>query len=362
MTSVIQKFCELPFLVPPRSILVSRFDELMSYTSAPIVDRTRVLQPSYLPNIVIESEIPSVVKDPGDFDSVTDRRALEIMVYSASRAKPIAVLYSGGMDSTCVAAAFLKAGARILIVGSDASIKENPRFYNEILLNNDMVRVEIGNPLRFLRDNKESYTFVSGECGAHLMGTINWTKYGGREIEAIDSIEADHLAAGIFKSTKLFHNIPDNIADLLRLTLDKSPVEFKTNYDAQWWSIYALKWQFVSYRIQMFIGTICPHFFNFFMSNDYEHWALFNDVTVKCPDFEWRNYKMPIRDYIYEFSHLRSASYEMPKRISIERTYGQLRLGDTFVIDNPKEVGFTTMSSKTSVVDNLRSRDEKSSD
>lgn len=345
MIPVLRKFSELPFIVPPQELYTQQYKTtVLNYISAVMVDRTRTLTDCGFSNIIIESEIPSIITDPGDFSGVVDRAAQAIIKRSAEENKPIAIMYSGGMDSTCVTSALLKNGASIKIVGSQASIEENPVFYAEVLINNSSVSLEIGNPLLYLLDHSDEHLFITGECGAHLMGTINWTKYGGREIENVDAIEADHLAADIFRNPTPYFNIPDDTKQLLLKVLDKAPRTFHTNYDAQWWAIYALKWQFVAYRTQLWIGKCCPNLINFFMNDEFQHWALSNDVRVKCPNYEWRNYKMPIRDYIYSYFPNNAASYDLPKRASMDKTYSQLSLRGRFVLDCPTRVGFMRMT------------------
>lgn len=345
--SAIRRFSKLPFVVPPRELYEEKYkNTIMEYTSAVMVDRTRTFTDCGFANLIIEDEIPTVVVDPGNFCTIVDVTATNIINQATIHNKPIAVMYSGGLDSTCVTAALLKNGANITIVGSQASIDENPTFFSDVLLSNESVKCEIGNPLMFLLNHRNDYTFVTGECGAHLMGTINWTKYGGRELDNIDAIEADHLAAGIFRNPEPFFNIPQETRTLLLKVLDKSPRSFKSNYDAQWWAIFALKWQFVTYRNQLWIGELCPSLINFFMNDRFQMWALYNDASVKCPDYQWRNYKMPIRDYIYSYYPNRQASYDLPKRASMERTYKQLELRGRFVLNYPKQIGFMRMSDK----------------
>lgn len=347
MTEELLTFKRLPFLVPPYVLYTDKYRySVMEYISAPMVDRTETFKDCGYPNIVIEQKIPTTPYDPGSFRDVVNRTALQLIARSKREGRPIAVLYSGGLDSTCVVSAFLAESHPILLVGSAASIQENPEFYAVVLKDNPQVCLEMNNPLLFLRENADKYLFVTGECGAHLMGTINWTKYGGRDLDNIDAIEADQLASSIFKNPEPYFNIPDHIKKHLLVLLEKSPVSLRTNYDAQWWVIFALKWQFVQYRIQMWIGQYCPTLVNFFMTDEFQHWALAHDVREKCPNFEWRNYKMPIRDYIYGFCGLKSASYDLPKRSSMERTYRHLQVAGNFVLDEPRQVGFMLHSSR----------------
>ena len=331
----IDAFTKQEFLVPPRSYYNPKYDELSKYLGATVIDRTHTLLDCGYPNIIIKDEIPQTVVNPGDFSSVMDARAQELIAESVRLDKPIAVMYSGGLDSTAVACAFLKHGATITVVGSASSIDENINFYQEVLLNNPRVTLKMDNPLVFLRDNSDSYLFATGECGAHIMGTINWAKYISRDMTDTSVISADETAEAMFKSTDFYVSIPDNPKKYLLQVLDKCPVPIKTNYDALWFSIFALKWQFVQYRFHMWVGKLCPNLHHFYMSEAFQHWSLYNDVHVKCPGFKWTNYKMPIREYIYAYFPNKEASLHMPKRASLMRTYGVVNVKGWFVAANP---------------------------
>jgi len=319
------------FLIPPRVLMSAKSYNFFAYLGSQFVDRTGTIVDPRVPNIVVDQAIPNVAVDPGSFESVTDAVANATIQKAAVANKPIAVLYSGGLDSMCVASALLKAGAHITVVGSQTSIAECPSFYNGVLCNNGQVTLAIGNPILFVRQNRDDYLWVTGECGAHIMGTVNWKKFGGGLNETTQSI---------LSSSAPLYGIPDQIrADLLPV-IDACPFPLKTNYDYQWWVIFALKWQFVAFRFQMWSGGLCPHFVNFFMDDSYQQWAICNDVTVKCPNYEWKNYKMPMRDYIYAFSADRAAA-STPKRYSMELTYPNLQgLHGTYVTADPRKVGF----------------------
>lgn len=331
----INGFTQQEFLVPPRSYYNPKYDELSNYLGATIIDRTRTLLDCGYPNIIIKDEIPQVVINPGDFSEIMDARALELIAEADRIKKPIAVMYSGGLDSTAVCCALLKHGATITIVGSEASVDENTTFYKDVLLNNQQVILNINNPLVFLRDNSDKYLFATGECGAHIMGTINWAKYISKDTVDPTVITADETVEAMFKNMEFYEGIPDNPKKYLLQVLEKCPVPIKTNYDALWFSIFALKWQFVQYRFHMWVGKLCPNLHHFYMTDPFQHWALYNDVHVKCPGFKWENYKMPIREYIYKYFPRKEASIDMPKRASLMRTYGVVNVKGWFVAANP---------------------------
>ena len=315
------KLFNLPFIVPPRKYYNEKYRNLNAYTGCCMIDRTNTLKDCGYTNIVIEQSIPSVLHSVGDFSSVCDNTAFDIVTQSNNKSIPIAVTYSGGLDSTAVICALLKQGADILVLGSNESIKENPEFYNDVLVNNKQITLNIDNPLLFLNQHPNDYIYVTGECGAHIMGTTRFE-------------ESDDIS----DNTQIYHGISEDVKKYYFEVLDKCPVSIKTDYDARWWAIFALKWQFVKNRHHLWCGKICENLFNFYMTDEFQMWALNNDYSVKCPDFKWKNYKMPMRDYIYSYYPNRASSYDLPKRPSIELTYKHLNYNMSFILSNPKRI------------------------
>jgi len=342
MLDDLRKFAQLPFLIPPRRLLGKKASLVSENLRATMVDRTGTIKDPAVPNITILQPIPAVVSDPGSFADVCDAAAAELGLRAKATGLPIVLMYSGGLDSICVACALLKAGIPFTALGSNESINENPEFYREVMLNNPLVTPMTGNPLLFLSHHPDDYVFATGECGAHIMGTVfGWHHPGAVEKIRGGTIVSADVSGDIFRSKILFANADEPLKSMLMEVLDKCPVPIRTNYDAHWWKIFALKWQFVSFRMQLYAGRRSRNLFNFFMTEGFQQWALCNDATVKCPDFDWRNYKMPMRDYIYAVSHDKKAAYETPKRYSLERTYMKMGyLTETFITTKSGEVGF----------------------
>lgn len=345
--TVVEKFKQLPFLIPPNTMYTDETRLLNRYFNGLVVDRSGTIKDTNFPNVVIESFIPTSITNPGDFSQISDKEAANILKQSIETNLPIAVMYSGGLDSTNVVCAFLKQNIKITVIGSQASIDENPTFYNNVLVNNSNVTLIIGNPLRFAKEHLNEYLLVTGECGANIMGPIF---YAFKSYSSDMTEQQWNDCAKVLSTPDLLSNVADEqMKKKFLLVLDRSPKTFKTNYDAQWWVRYCLIWQFTANRMQMYFGEYHSTLINFFKSKNFENWALYNDSDVKCPNFNRDYYKMPMRDYIYNFCHDKKASYDMPKRPSIERTYPQLNYNGRYVLDNPRIVGSVTLDSHSNL-------------
>ena len=323
-------------LIIPPCFVVSDYVRLEQKLGATIVDRSKTLPAIVYSNIIIEDELPTETINSIDFHHIVNNEVSKIHSRSIIEKKPIVIMYSGGLDSTCVACGFLKAGIGIKIVGSQASIDENPTFYNEVLLNNQLVTFDMENPLLFMKNNIDNYLFVTGECGAHIMGTVSW-----KDTTDINKIceKHEYLSDSIFNYPSTYHDCNPIMKKQLIEIICKSPKNIKTAYDAHWWLIFVLKWQYVSNRLQMHIDESTSNLINFYMSRDFQNWAVCNDVDVKCPNSNWKNYKMPMKDYIFSYTHNKESSYDIPPRASIERTYPDLNIKGKYVSYDPKKVG-----------------------
>jgi len=77
---------------------------------------------------------PKLKFDNNTLATLLDRRANELL----SLDQRIAIMWSGGIDSTCVLAALIKNStnlSQLVIYCSNKSIQENPEFYNKLIKN-----------------------------------------------------------------------------------------------------------------------------------------------------------------------------------------------------------------------------------
>ena len=86
--------------------------------------------------------------------------------------KKIVLSWSGGIDSTCVLVALLKAQIpkeRFLILLTKESIEENKYFFEQFIAN----QLSYTDTLEFCKNNSdyESYFHISGEFGDQLFGS-----------------------------------------------------------------------------------------------------------------------------------------------------------------------------------------------
>jgi hypothetical protein len=315
---------QIEFVLPPLYMYDSKYKPLLTYFSGRFIDRTGTFGDIGFNQKIIDQLPTSVKTSVPSFDELCDQRALQLKSISDKKGLPLAVLWSGGMDSTVVAASLLKQNIPFTLIYNNHSIEENADFYQDVLKDNALVRpVFTSKPLDFLSQLGHQYIPITGECGAQMMGTISWEKFipGSRTsaLEIVGGQRASHLMS----HPSPLYGIPEPYKSLLMPIIEKAPRSFKYNYDYMWWVTFALKWQVVQYRFTLFSGKIQPNLENYFLTADFADWALATDSSIKCPSFQWNNYKMPMREYIYNYYPNKNV-YAMKKYASMPKSHPEI--------------------------------------
>lgn len=231
-----------------------------------------------------------------------DTRAQEII--SKSQGKKIYVFWSGGIDSTTALVSLLKLGAdRLLcLVMAEESIQEYPEFYNQYVHNKleiELVKYknELGIPTpvdKYLKDG----IVVTGEIGDQMFGSDKYLAYTNTA-KLLDPWE------DLLKNTKAFQKYEKFVATC--------PVKITTQKEFWWWFSYATKYNFVAFRMlrtsrKFKLEDNVFHFFNTIPFND---WCISTPIEEKFYGSDIKNYKQPLKDYIYNFT--RDSNYQRNK-------------------------------------------------
>jgi len=249
-----------------------------------IVDRTQTLDVGF-PYLIL-SPIPELpVSFSLDFEEVMNQRARDIIRLAELRNMDITVLYSGGIDSTAVLVSLLKNQvdtSRLHVVLTQRSISEYPLFWTETVSKLNYQVVNILNEA-----NYHNSLIATGSLGDQLFG-----------LSTGFMLPAD-------AKVNLEKEFSSDIIEWLTPWLEKSPVGMKTNHDFIWWMRFSLTWQHVQLSIMSKLDLVAhhltfSHFLDFYGSKDFQLWSILNhDKKIKS---DWKSYKYPLKDYIYEYT------------------------------------------------------------
>lgn len=241
-----------------------------------------------------------------------DRRACELLDISARENRPLAVLWSGGIDSTGVLSSLIKNSTnneQIHVYCSQKSIVENPFFYKNHIVgklkcfhvrqldcNEDFIDANIllhGDPGDCLFGPSMAMYAKLMPAGDHLR------PWRDQRPAIIDGIESLRSIPGFAKW--YVDKISDNIDEVNLYNID-------TVSDWWWWHYFNLKWEFSNLR-PFFDSrknpytTVSTHHLKkyadttFFNTAEFQSWS-YTNLPRLCLDK--KGHKADLKQYIFE--------------------------------------------------------------
>jgi hypothetical protein len=282
------------------------------------IDRTRNIKTPLKTSILPQCEMPEFKKVNLNLDELCQSRARNLLNKAKENNKKLAIMYSGGIDSTLIMVSLLKIATpkelkeNVVVLLSIESILENKSFYKEHILKKCILEssYDFYNYL-----GHKNYIVISGESGDQLFGSAVCQK-------VIETKGKDYLfsyptyekifnvfAHSVFED-KVLNNadklIIDKIIAPLNVVIKSAPIEITTVYHYFWWLNFTLKWQSVyartlSYTSTRFQSTIKPeeNYFTFFNTTEMQLWCMNNpDKLIKDT---WESYKYIAKDIINDY-------------------------------------------------------------
>jgi hypothetical protein len=226
-----------------------------------------------------------------------------------SENKTMVIFYSGGIDSTLIAALaiahpdFHNHRNNLLLAFSEESIKENPTFWYDWLLpafghrivSSSGYHSHISDPTKLC---------VTGEFADNIFGSLTVKSY----MDVSGDFDAIHKPfAGTAKEwlLKKISNPAhkDQCAEMMDQIFATSPRPMITNHDCLWWLNFVLKWQAVKFRLSSHAPTadlvdlMAKNVVHFFETKEFQNWAVMTD-EVKV-ERDWYSYKLPAKKLIH---------------------------------------------------------------
>jgi uncharacterized protein with PIN domain len=284
--------------------------------------RTGTLSTPWSANSSLEFVPPELKYIDDKLDDICDQRAIEIFQISRSQNKKIAVMWSGGIDSTTILSAFLKnVGAsdldNFVIFLSTSSIIENPIFYQKFIANK--IRCESIYDLDITNEFLDQYIVVHGDPGDCIFGP---------SVFIFKDLLHDKKHCQSWKSNQdlIVNNMigsiqypldPDTIKGFVNWYVDKisnnlyevDPPGVESISDWWWWHYYNFKWEFSiskplillrkSHRTPISADRIQSYYNTTFLNTDrFQQWSysnLKNHIGTSQTD-----HKMLAKQYIFE--------------------------------------------------------------
>ena len=244
-------------------------------------------------------------------------RAQELVDLSRRISKPITIMYSGGIDSTCVLVSFMKIlgsqelKERVRVALSIESIDENVNFYYDHIRSKCTI-ISSENMSSFFDG---SSIVVSGEHNDQLFGSdiIGSIYKFGDYTQIHQPYSRDFITGWMRRGPDPMTESHSNFwYDLLDNHIrSQAPCEVTTNFHFFWWYNFCLKWQIVYFRMLSRVdadkrNAINDSFLNdcfhhFFSSTNFQKWSMLNHHLKVGAD--WRDYKVQCKKFIFDYNH-----------------------------------------------------------
>lgn len=267
-------------------------------------DRFNILN-RYSPFSVSEEAdvIPTAFDEPYVFTDLMDERAKQLLADNET----IVVSWSGGVDSTGVIVALLRnlpesERDRIKVICTESSVNEAPNFYKMML---DLgVNVTVTTNLFDALGEESCDVVLSGWCADQLFGSDihlkNLDLYNKPWIDALDwHINRVRGVCLSNRSKTILLDIYTDYATRLGVNVEQW-CEFA------WMFNFGVKYTFVKEHARLVLGgsqnqdKICPFFDTF----EFQRYSVTRFPSLRVTNmYEHRqDYKLPLKQYIFEFS------------------------------------------------------------
>jgi len=315
------------------------------------IDRSNTFTIPIKTEILPHLQMPQMRQFDKSFEQICDERAIFLMNKAKTDNRKIAVMYSGGIDSTVILCAFFKncnledVKERIVVLLSDHSIIENPNFYNDYIIKHLTCVSSYRFPYFMGNDD---YILISGENADQLFGSQVVTKY-------IAYRSFDHLCMPLEQAEgeiidwfklKLSHDhkrYAEGYWRMFKNMCDAAPIAIDDVYKFWWWINFVTKWQSVYVRILPYARTrenikLEDNYTTFFCPEEFQLWSLNNPNSLIKDSIDMVKYVA--KDYILDFNG-DTSYYKKPKIGSLSNIVKQkeivmlLRNDMTYMTDFP---------------------------
>jgi hypothetical protein len=253
------------------------------FESVTLVDRTGTDFPHFLP----VKCITPMPKNAAGFHKTFETCALERAAALVGSGKLIELYWSGGIDSTSVLAALIRAGIKrdqLRIFLTWNSIFEYPLFYHKFVKDAfEVVRTTLGD-VKYSLSLAADKIVVTGEHGDQVFGSLVIARF------------TNELLRRPYEE-----GIPGAVREFLAPLTAAAPAEVKTVYDWLWYCNFNMKWQGVKTRFLVRLDGPVPFWqerlMHFFDNDDFQRWSLANEEPKILS--HQSSYKWPAKRFIH---------------------------------------------------------------
>lgn len=278
------------------------------------IDRTGIIKgpmkTELLPHLRLPQYDSSFSKT---YEEIVDERAIEVLNLAKVSNRKLAVMYSGGIDSTLILCSFLRNFTDediknwVVVLLSDHSVKENENFFYNYVVKKFNCASSFRYPY-FLGNN--DYIMLTGENADQLFGSQANDSFASLYTydalhDSIKDREGDVIDFFTKRVSKGRKKYAEPLYRVLKKMNDAAPIELNTVYNFFWWINFSIKWQSVYARILPFSQypetlKLQDNYTTFFYTDDFQQWAMNNTDKFFGPEPGPGSVKIPSKKYIID--------------------------------------------------------------
>jgi hypothetical protein len=242
-------------------------------------------------------------KYPLDFQAAMQARMSQLDALHHSTGRPFRLMYSGGLDSTGILAAFVDyygaaEAARLLEISCTTDgMYENPEAWNRIIRPN-------GFRLHNSMDHTDQWTddaiIIMGELGSELFSFGSFAaKMAPRSV-----YESLTFESAKYCLSKYLAKVSDRAVQLTLDVCAKSPFEIHNLYLYYWYIQFVLAWDGTANRVlgqanqqQLPSDVLLSRLINFYNCKELELWSMRNHYDYPDRYGSPEEYKQIVKDY-----------------------------------------------------------------
>jgi len=245
------------------------------------------------------------------FSELCKDRAIELSKLVKDNDKKLSVFWSGGLDSTSVLLLLREQlpTNKIVVYYTEKSKEEYPGFFEKNIHNTfETKEFSMFTIWRAVEEAVKEGIVITGEISDQLFGSHTIREYSQEELKAP------------WQTCTKFNDI-----EHLAMFVEKCPRPISNVAELLWWVNYGLKYQWVQLRMLQDnnVTVLNENIIHFFDTPEFNDYSMSTDIEEKLPDFDFKQYKYPLREVIYSLSKDANYAFTKPKEDSWSPNYGK---------------------------------------
>lgn len=298
-----------------------------------MVDRTNTISTPFNTKTIEWLSMPTLESNfTKTLEQCCHEYARDIINQAILENKTITMMWSGGIDSTCMMSSFLSIAnpdelTKITVLLNKDSILENTEFYQNHLIG----KIKCKDSNTWPSHINPSIIFLTGEGGDQL-GWFGFTRYSELAFNELgwNFLKLPATSDNIIKCLERVGQTKEVSTVCYERVIDplqkSAVVDVNTVSQSLWWTIFCIKWQNVYLRIMnnlldthnVTTEYMQSNFKMFYQSDDIQRWVMCNNETMLWVK-KFKDIKRPLKEIIYNFDRNKNYLENKVKLGSLER-------------------------------------------